>query len=422
MNTTDSLQMMLSIQPDWSDELRIEDGNAWISLKKRGEKGRHARLVSSEGKPSTATIEGDDDASPAFLLEKATASALIVKSTSGLTFKVIRPFSVFNSIHSKGINAIDVSKGGLGVSVGDESSSIMVWESSQGVLRRELTGHVGDIYRVRLFPSGVVVLSCGNDMRLKIWSAEDGSCPRTLIGHKGTVTDSTIVDEGMNIVSVSKDGTLKLWSCGQGKCLEPSVAIGDVINCCDIINIEGLDEFTFPPFNKTVDDQESTDFDPTCIDREHEVNTANKLICAGGENGSVTLVNLHSRRVVYRVQLDSAVNVVKFYGCSHMLVGCENGEIVGFNLSQMEGEPFRWHDSNSQIQSILPLPGQEGFVAGRGDGSCVFYPISQLSNFRVVLSGADIDPITAIASDSEFIYTSARDGNIRKYAIKHLSI
>ena len=61
-------------------------------------------------------------------------------------------------------------------------------------------------------------------------------------------------------------------------------------------------------------------------------------------------------------------------------------------------------------------------MAGRGDGSCVFYPISQLANFRVVLSGADIDPITAIASDSEFIYTSARDGNIRKYAIKHLSI
>ena len=65
--------------------------------------------------------------------------------------------------------------------------------------------------------------------------------------------------------SIFRDGTLKLWSCGQGKCLEPSVAIGDVINCCDIINIEGLDEFTFPPFNKTVDDQESTDFDPTCI-------------------------------------------------------------------------------------------------------------------------------------------------------------
>ena len=76
------------------------------------------------------------------------------------------------------------------------------------------------------------------------------------------------------------------------------------------------------------------------------MNTVNKLICTGGENGSVTLVNLYSRRVVYRVQLDSAVNVVKFYGCSHMLVGCENGEIVGFNLSQMEGEPFRWHDSN----------------------------------------------------------------------------
>ena len=60
------------------------------------------------------------------------------------------------------------------------------------------------MYSVQLFPSGVVVLSSGNDMRVKIWSAEDGSCPRTLTGHKGTVTDTAIVDKGMNVVTVSK--------------------------------------------------------------------------------------------------------------------------------------------------------------------------------------------------------------------------
>ena len=70
--------------------------------------------------------------------------------------------------------------------------------------QRSLEGHIGDIYSAKLFPSGVVILTSGADMRLKIWSAEDGSCPRTLTGHTAPVTDTAIVDKGMNIVSVSK--------------------------------------------------------------------------------------------------------------------------------------------------------------------------------------------------------------------------
>ena len=51
------------------------------------------------------------------------------------------------------------------------------------ITQRSLDGHVGDVYTCRLFPSGVVVLSAGADLRLRIWSAQDGSCARTLLGH-----------------------------------------------------------------------------------------------------------------------------------------------------------------------------------------------------------------------------------------------
>ena len=49
--------------------------------------------------------------------------------------------------------------------------------------QRVLDGHVGCVDSCKFFPSGVVVLSGGEDMRVKIWSAEDGSCPRTFTGH-----------------------------------------------------------------------------------------------------------------------------------------------------------------------------------------------------------------------------------------------
>ena len=58
-------------------------------------------------------------------------------------------------------------------------------QSCSIVFQRELTGHFGDVYTCRFFPSGIVVLTGGADMQLKIWSADKGLCAATLRGHKG---------------------------------------------------------------------------------------------------------------------------------------------------------------------------------------------------------------------------------------------
>jgi len=47
-----------------------------------------------------------------------------------------------------------------------------------------LSGHVGDIFTAKFFPSGLVVLSAGADTQLKVWSAETGACAATISGHK----------------------------------------------------------------------------------------------------------------------------------------------------------------------------------------------------------------------------------------------
>jgi len=64
-----------------------------------------------------------------------------------------------------------------------------------------------------------------------------------------------------------------------------------------------------------------------------------------------------------------------------------------------------------------------GFIAGKLDGSCIFYAINsnkQIADERVLLSGADADPINSIKSDGNYIYTASRDGKIRKYNISHI--
>lgn len=40
-----------------------------------------------------------------------------------------------------------------------------------------------DVNKVRFFPSGLVVLSCGEDMSVRVLSAETGLCYRTFHGH-----------------------------------------------------------------------------------------------------------------------------------------------------------------------------------------------------------------------------------------------
>lgn len=231
----------------------------------------------------------------------------------------------------------------------------------------------------------------------------------TLTGHSAPVTDTAIVDKGMNIVSTSKDGSVRIWSCGKRKCLEPAISVEDVINCCDIATI-GESGFHMPIPNAD------------SIDREDEVGLEDKILAVGGENGTVAIVGLMARSVVARTKLSGkniAVNSISFYKESLLIVGCENGKILCFSLPTMK---VFWvlHDSDSSVMSLLSLPKLNGFIAGKLDGTCVFYYLNsdkQVTNVRVLLSGADADPVNTIRSDGSYIYTGARDGQIRKYNI-----
>ena len=111
----------------------------------------------------------------------------------------------------------------------------------------------------KFFPSGIVCISGGADLRLKIWSAENGKSPVTLVGHSSGkiefpnskrmfqiyfssqllgITDVSIVEKGRNIVSVSRDGTAKLWDIGEAKCLHTFNTAGCIINSCCIQSVQ----------------------------------------------------------------------------------------------------------------------------------------------------------------------------------------
>lgn len=344
--------------------------------------------ISQEGNPKVQASEGFRVVN----ITKKTLSLSYENPTCESLF--VAPVTAFSDIHKKSIISLDVSLGGLGVS-SSVDNKLHVWDTSNGEVRRILNGHVWDVYNCKFFPSGIVVLSGGADMQLKIWSVETGECPVTLRGHKAAITDTAIVDRGRNVVSVSKDGSASLWDCGQAAHLDYIARVESTINSCDI---------------------SSVDIDlgqPERQPSEREIGTEGKLLVLGCEDGLLQTVGLHSRKLINSHKFSKAVNCCKFISPTYIVCGTQDGYIYLLNIHNLSTPSVIWEESLSPVLCILPY--QQGFFAGRSDGTCMFYSIN--SDSMVQLTGPNLEPIYAIAVDNIFLYTACRDAKIRKYKL-----
>jgi proteasomal ATPase-associated factor 1 len=204
---------------------------------------------------------------------------------------------------------IDISNGGLGVSASNDGS-LLIWLLENGQIRRRLHGHIDDVNISRFFPSGIVVLSGGADFRIKIWSAETGNCATTMIGHTAGINDFSIVDKGRNIVSVSRDGQCKLWDVGENKCLDTIYKQDSVINSCSITSSTQIQLPT-----------------PTNLKSDREIETDNKIIACGCDDGTLSVIALRSRQQISVKKYESSVNCCCFISETLVACGNQNGNI-----------------------------------------------------------------------------------------------
>ena len=370
---------MVTAHCDWNKCLGGEGGSAWLLLKERGQPA-----VSRKMRRRGEVVECEEEGWRVESVSEAVLRVLLPGPER--TVYLVAP-SDSHSVAGR-VTSLDVSGGGLGLfSAG--SSSVSVMDTRAGTVRRELEGHLGDVYTARIFPSGVVALTGGADMRLKIWSMQTGDCPVTLSGHTGPVMDTAIVSRGKNIVSVSKDGTARLWSCGQANCLGVLLTLTETINCCHL-----AERTMFHPL------ETEAASDPA------EVDTEDKVLAVGGEEGTVSVVSVSSRAVLHSSRLDSPVNAVLLTE-DKLYVGCQDGAV--HIISQAGTEVIR--ASTSPVLSMMRLASTHQVLVSRQDGSVSLY----LAQARVELTGSDTDPVYCLAEDEDHVYTGCRDGEVRKY-------
>jgi len=377
------------VQSNWPECLARDGGEFWVTFKEVEKQGDHDK-VKKEGNELVAKDEK-------FSVNMVSNDVLkIIHNKSDTCGFFLGPSDYFSNIQSgKRVASLDVSSGGLGVLSGG-GEQLSVWDTNTGTVRRVLEGHLGEVYTAKLFPSGIVVLSGGADMQLKIWSAKDGSCPVTMTGHTQAIMDTAIVEAGKNVISVSKDGSARLWSCGDASCVAVLVTVEDQINCCSLAQVT-----MFHPLNDTVGETME----------QEEVGTVGKVLAIGGESGSLSVLDVAARKVIFSVNLHSAVNCVLLTP-SCLYAGCQDGQV---HILRTGDQGTILSCSHSPVLSVLPVCG--GLCVSRQDGSVTIHQLDRSPPTRLDLTGADTEPVYRVVEDGAWLYTGCRDGTVRKYSM-----
>ncbi|KAH7645454.1 hypothetical protein HUG17_0992 [Dermatophagoides farinae] len=351
---------------------------------------------------SNITIDGNNNDKDFKIEDYSQRCLAIHDSKSNVTHRFIPPVRIFKSIHQKSIIALDVAPTGIAVSSSTDGT-MKIWDTCKNIQKCELKGHYSDVNRCRFFPSNEVILSAGSDMLIKIWSAIDGSCPVTLKGHTGSINDLAIVDRGRNIISVGRDGMAKLWSCAKQLFIENLFDTGNIaINACAIKS--------FPDSFNLGQRQDTTNDD--CV------GTTDKMILLATESGFIHGVGVNSKQPLFKVECTSPVNCISFYDEFDFFAGTHDGNIYQYDIRNINQPKIKWMISKSPVLSMISVRRPfNGIVASHQDGSVDFHydNHSQI----VHLTGSDCDPIYQVVYDDKFIYTSCRDGKVRKYFLNN---
>ncbi|KAI6652759.1 hypothetical protein LOD99_4145 [Oopsacas minuta] len=164
---------ILDLQPDWNLALSEKQPTIWVSYRRNKSDTIQEDLLKLSYSAEHSSIPGSSNFEIGYShIMKSKISVIHTSSKAHCDF--FSPQQTW-PVHKYWVNSLNISpSGNLGVSC-SEDGQLSIWETSTGVVRRKLSGHFGDVYTCRFYPSGEVVLSGGSDFRLRIWSVADDS-------------------------------------------------------------------------------------------------------------------------------------------------------------------------------------------------------------------------------------------------------
>ncbi|KAI8138564.1 WD40-repeat-containing domain protein [Fennellomyces sp. T-0311] len=217
-----------------------------------------------------------------------------------------------------------------------QEQHVVVGSLEDGAVKISMEGHLADVTTIRFFPSNQVLLSGASDFQARIWSVEDGSNPVTLVGHTGGVTDIAIVARGRNVLTSSRDGTVRLWHCGSASTI--------AVICTYSAPVTSMIVTTLPSHYEVASHQ---------LDAR-EVETGDKMVIVGLDNGSVRGIHLGTRKELFVINsAGSKVSALEYDpGTSIILVADTGGVIRVYEPFTLDQPSLQWQRSDHAITSL----------------------------------------------------------------------
>jgi len=139
-----------------------------------------------------------------------------------------------------------------------------------------------------------------------------------------------------------------------------------------------------------------------------EVNTDDKCLLIGCENGTLALIGVYARKILATNKLASPINACHLNNDIQVFIGRNDGCVMW--LDEQLVVKHCVFDTNSPVRCMCLF--RELVVCGHGDGSCV---VRSINGKKAYLTGTNAEPIYDVSTDTRFLYTACRDGVIRKY-------
>ena len=115
------------------------------------------------------------------------------------------------------IRDLAFSPDGQTLATADNTSTITIWDSRTGGVRRQLRGHNRLVSYLAFSPDGTKLASASWDSTVVVWDLVDSHAMTRLQGHMRSVLSVAFSPDGRRLATSSEDQTVRLWDVETGQ-------------------------------------------------------------------------------------------------------------------------------------------------------------------------------------------------------------
>jgi WD40 repeat protein len=119
--------------------------------------------------------------------------------------------------HQNSVYGVAASRDGKFAYSAGEDAQVRTWNiTGEGKQVRASGGHGRSVFKLIVYPSQPLLVTCSADQTVRLWNADNGAAVRALGGHTDWVFAVAVSPDGSRIASGAFNGEVRIWKTADG--------------------------------------------------------------------------------------------------------------------------------------------------------------------------------------------------------------